>query len=136
MAHGVRGLPPVGFGMTVYPEPRQVPDVVRWAIGMRGLVGGVSFITYRAAVRKGFDYLAGATPVDPWTGLGYLAETAEDINVRSTDVSAVIAEAFPGSRPRRSSAEPRRTMPGSGSTGCCCARAMRCSDPSAAGAWS
>ena len=65
----------------------------------RGLVGGVSFITYRAAVRKGFDYFAGATLVDPWTALGYLAETAEDVNVRSTDVSAVIAEAFPGFAP-------------------------------------
>jgi hypothetical protein len=97
MAHGVRGLPPVGFGMTVYPQNlRQVPDVVRWAIGARGIVGGVSFITYRAAVRKGFDYFADSTPVDPWTGLGYLAETADEISVRSTDVSGVIAKAFPG----------------------------------------
>ncbi|OHD73623.1 MAG: hypothetical protein A2177_12845 [Spirochaetes bacterium RBG_13_68_11] len=97
MAHGVRGLPPVGFGMTVYPQNlTQVPDVVRWAIGAHGIVGGVSFITYRAAVRKGFDYFAGSTPVDPWTGLGYLAETADEVSVRSTDVSDVIAEAFSG----------------------------------------
>jgi len=100
MAYGVRGLPPVGFGMTVYPQTlRQVPDVVRWAIGAGGIVGGVSFITYRAAVRTGFDYFAGSTPVDPWTGLGYLAETSDDVSVRSTDVSAVISEAFPGFAP-------------------------------------
>jgi hypothetical protein len=97
MAHEVRGLPPVGFGMTVYPRNLgQVPDVVQWAIGTRGLVGGVSFITYRGAVRKGFDYFAGGKRVDPSDDLGYVAESAEEVSVRSTGVSAIIATALPG----------------------------------------
>jgi hypothetical protein len=97
MAHEVRGLPPVGFGMTVYPQNlQQIPDVMRWAIGTRGLVGGVSFITYRGAVRKGFDYFAGKKRVDPSDGLGYVAESAEEVSVRSADVSATITTAFPG----------------------------------------
>jgi hypothetical protein len=97
LAHGVRGLPPVGFGMTVYPRTLlQVPDVVRWAIAARGLVGGVSFITYRAAVMKGFDYFSGETGVDPSGALGYVAESPEDVGVKSTDVCAIISEAFPG----------------------------------------
>jgi hypothetical protein len=97
LARKVRGLPPVGFGMTVYPRTlRQVPDVVRWAIGARGRVGGVSFITYRAAVMEGFDYLAGGSVVDPSGALGYVAESPEEVGVKSTDVCAVISEAFPG----------------------------------------
>jgi hypothetical protein len=100
LGHGVRGLPPVGFGMTVYPRTLdQVPDVVRWAIGTHGMVGGVSFITYRGAVMKGFDYLAGDVEVDPSGSLGYIAESPREVSVKSTDVSAVIARAFPGFAP-------------------------------------
>jgi hypothetical protein len=96
LGQSVRGLPPVGFGMTVYPKTlHQVPEVVRWAINARGLVGGVSFITYRAAVMKGFDYFAGEAEVDPAASLGYIAESPEEVSVKSTEVSAVIAEAFP-----------------------------------------
>ena len=61
----VQGLARPGFGMTVCRENLpQIPDVLRWILDNRGRAGGMAFVTYRAAVKRGFDYFANGKRVE------------------------------------------------------------------------
>ncbi len=92
------GLPPAGFGMTVYRENIQlIPEVIRWALKNRGKVGGLSFICYRGARTEGWDYFVGGKKVKLADDtLGYMTQDApQDIGIESKDVYHVIKDAFP-----------------------------------------
>lgn len=92
------GLPPAGFGMTVYRENfPYIPDVLRWVLKNRGKVGGATFITYRGARVANVDYFVGGEPIQlDDDALGYVTDDEpEDIGIKSTDVYAWIKENFP-----------------------------------------
>ncbi len=92
------GMPPAGFGMTVYRDNfPYIPDVLRWIMKNRGKVGGGTFITYRGAETSGVDYYLNGRPVDLGDSLSYMTDDApEDIGIKSTDVYAWIKQNFPG----------------------------------------
>jgi len=91
------GLPPAGFGMTVYRDNfPYIPNILRWIMKNRGKVGGATFITYRGAETSGVDYYLNGHPVDIGDSLSYMTDDApEDIGIKSTDVWAWIKQNFP-----------------------------------------
>ncbi len=90
------------FNMTVNPRtiPR-VPEVIRWAVGNRGRVSGLTLITLRGFPREGVAFAAGERVIDldaPATGMVNDVED-ELSDLRSTDLYRVIRESFPHYEP-------------------------------------
>ena len=93
----VGGLPPAGFGITVYRENLQaVPDLLRWTLQNRRIVGSATFITYRSALSSA-AYHVGDRPLElSKETLGYVSDDSpEDIGITSADVYALLKSAFP-----------------------------------------
>ena len=97
MVAEVGGLPPAGFGITVYRQNLQyVPDLINWHLKNRKIVGGATFITYRSAPMDQ-SYRVGNVTVEVNKGtLGYMSEDAPDeIDITAPEVYALIKEHFP-----------------------------------------
>jgi hypothetical protein len=93
----VGGLPPAGFGITVYRENLEaVPDLVRWTLKNQKIVGSATFITYRSALASA-AYHVGDKPLALSKGtLGYVSDDSpEDIGISSGDVYAILRRDFP-----------------------------------------
>lgn len=97
MVAEVGGLPPAGFGITVYRENFDyIPHLLHWTLKNRRIVGGATFITYRSALVDG-DYSVGGERLDVGVDtLGYVStDKPEDIGISSADVYQLIKRHFP-----------------------------------------
>jgi hypothetical protein len=86
------------FNMTVNPRtvPR-VPEVIQWALGTRGKVSGLTFITLRGFPREGVKFAEGGRVIDLNSpSIGMVNDVEDEMSaLRSDDVFRVIKEAFP-----------------------------------------
>jgi hypothetical protein len=97
MAAEVGGLPPAGFGITVYRENFDyIPDLLNWTLKNRKIVGSATFITYRSALTSG-EYSLGDERLEVTKDtLGYVSDDSpEDIGITSADVYTLIKQYFP-----------------------------------------
>jgi hypothetical protein len=94
---GVGGLAPSGFGITVYRENfHYIPDLIRWTLRNRRIVGGATFITYRSAPMEGEFSVGGQRMEATKETLGYISDDEpEDIGITSSDVYTLIKRHFP-----------------------------------------
>lgn len=83
------------FNSTVYDDTLdQVPEVAAWAARHIDLVNTVVFITYRAAMKKDFDYYAGGQPAD-MSKLVYTIEAPRRTDISARDVAAMLRKGDP-----------------------------------------
>lgn len=86
------------FNMTVNPRTLQhVPGVIRWALGMRGAVTGLTFITLRGFPTDGVTYSDGSRAIDlSARRVGMVNDVEDEMSVlRWNDLYATVKEAFP-----------------------------------------
>jgi MoaA/NifB/PqqE/SkfB family radical SAM enzyme len=89
----------LAFNSTVYEETlHEVPDLVDWAARYIGRVHTMVFITYRAAMVKGFDYYSGGEKIDI-SPLVYASDRERRIDISSREVADVIRARFPDFMP-------------------------------------
>lgn len=87
------------FNATVYEDTlAQVPAVAAWAARNIDVVHTVVFITYRAAVQRGFDYYSFGRKAD-MAKLVYTLDTPRKTDISARDVAATLAEADPSYAP-------------------------------------
>jgi len=90
------------FNMTVNPRTiHRVPEVIRWAVGNRGKVSGLTFITLCGFPREGVRFVDGESVIDlDSRGVG-MVNDVEDVlsTLRSTDLYEVIRDSFPQYEP-------------------------------------
>ncbi|MFQ5506366.1 MAG: radical SAM protein [Planctomycetota bacterium] len=101
MAHKIAeaGGMNVGFGITVFRDTLEdVPELARWTVENRRLVGGFSFITYRGArIVPGMEWTMHGQPVEIRPeDIGYATrEEQEAISITAYDVMRRIQEGVP-----------------------------------------
>jgi hypothetical protein len=86
------------FNMTVSPRTiHHVPDVIRWALGNRGAVSGLTFITLRGFPTKGVSYHDGTRTIDLASARVGMVNDVEDEmgDLRWKDLYRVIQDGFP-----------------------------------------
>lgn len=102
MVASVGGLAPAGFGITVYRENfNYIPDLLRWTLKNRKIVGGATFITYRSALIEEETFTVGDKSLDLETdALGYFStDKPEDIGISGEDVYNLIKKHYPQFEP-------------------------------------
>jgi hypothetical protein len=102
MVASVGGFAPAGFGVTVYRENFDyIPDLIRWTLKNRRIVGGATLITYRSALIDEEAFALGDKNVEVSTDtLGYFStDKPDDIGIGAEDVYRKIKESFPQYEP-------------------------------------
>jgi hypothetical protein len=86
------------FNMTVNPRTLPaVPEVIRWALGNRGAVSGLTFITLRGFPTRGVSYQGAGQTIDLTSArVGMVNDVEDDMSVlRWNDLYETIKLAFP-----------------------------------------
>jgi hypothetical protein len=87
------------FNMTVNPSTiATVPEVIRWALGTRGKVNGLTLITLRGFPRQGVKFVEGDKVIDlDAPAIGMVNDVEDELsNLRSNELYRVIRSAYPG----------------------------------------
>ncbi len=86
------------FNMTVNPRTlQQVPAVIGWALGTRGKVSGLTFITLRGFPREGVEFVGSGRMIDLDAATVGMVNDVEDelADLRAQDLYGVIRDRFP-----------------------------------------
>jgi hypothetical protein len=87
------------FNMTVNPRTvATVPEVIRWALGTRGKVSGLTLITLRGFPRQGIEFVEGGKVIDlNAPSIGMVNDVEDELStLRSDDLYRMISGTFPG----------------------------------------
>ncbi len=90
------------FNMTVNPRTlHRVPEVIRWALGNKGKVNGLTFITLRGFPTKGVTFVGDGRMIDlKADSVGMVNDVEDEMSeLRSADLRRVIEDGFPHYEP-------------------------------------